>query len=59
MNEAALSASDIAARQQAAWADTLRQAFDRSPFYRGHFARAGLSPREEIPLGEISPHPGD
>jgi len=54
MNEATLSSSDIAARQQAAWADTLRRAFDCSPFYRGHFARAGLSPCEEIPLAEIS-----
>jgi phenylacetate-CoA ligase len=53
-NEAAISVSDIAAMQQAAWADTLRQAFDRSPFYGGHFARAGLSPRDEIPLSEIS-----
>jgi phenylacetate-CoA ligase len=54
MNEATLSSSDIAAAQQTAWADTLRQAFDRSPFYRGHFARAGLSPRDEIPLDEIA-----
>ena len=54
MNEATLSSSDIAAKQQAAWTDTLRHAFDRSPFYRGHFARAGLSPRDEIPLAEIS-----
>ncbi len=54
MNEATLSTSDIKAVQQAAWADTLRQAFDRSPFYREHFARAKLSPREKIPLDEIA-----
>ena len=54
MNEAALSSSEIEAVQQAAWAGTLRQAFDRSPFYRGHFSRAGLSPRDEIPLNEIT-----
>ena len=54
MNEATLSTSEIKAVQQAAWADTLRHAFDRSPFYRGHFARAGLSPRDKIPLDEIA-----
>jgi phenylacetate-coenzyme A ligase PaaK-like adenylate-forming protein len=54
MNEATFSSSDIAAMQQTAWTDTVRQAFDRSPFYREHFARAGLSPSEKIPLDEIA-----
>jgi len=54
MNEAALSASEIAAVQQAAWAETFRYAGARSPFYREHFARAGLSPRAGIPLSAIS-----
>lgn len=54
MNEATLSSSDIAAVQQAAWTETVHYAFDRSPFYREHFARAKLSPREEIPLDEIA-----
>ena len=54
MSEAALSSSAIAAMQQAAWAQTFRHAGERSPFYREHFSRAGLSPRDEIPLGEIS-----
>ncbi len=54
LNEATLSSSEIAARQQAAWADTVRQAFDRSPFYREHFIRAGFSRRETIPLDEIN-----
>ena len=53
MTEATLSSSDIAARQRAALADTLHYAFDCSPFYREHFARAGLSPHEQIPLDEI------
>jgi phenylacetate-CoA ligase len=54
MNEATLSSFEIAAVQQAAWTDTLRHAFDRSPFYREHFARARLSTREKIPLDEIA-----
>jgi phenylacetate-CoA ligase len=54
MNEAALSSSEIEAAQQAAWTETFRYAFDRSPFYRGHFARAGLSPRDEISLRDIA-----
>ena len=54
MNEAALSSSDIETLQQAAWAETFRHAFDRSPFYREHFSRAGLSPCDAIPLSEIS-----
>jgi phenylacetate-CoA ligase len=35
--------------QDAAWRATIRHAFDRSPFYREHFRRAGLSP--EAPPG--------
>jgi phenylacetate-CoA ligase len=54
MNEATLPTSEIKALQQAAWTDTLRHAFDRSPFYRGHFSRAGLSRRDEISLDEIA-----
>ena len=54
MNEAALSSSAIAAMQQAAWTETFRQAGERSPFYREHFSRAGLSPCDAIPLSEIS-----
>ena len=53
-DETALSASDIAARQQTAWADTFRYAAVRSPFYQEHFRRAGLSPRQPVPLNEIS-----
>ena len=52
--QATLSSSDIAAVQQAAWTETVHYAFDRSPFYREHFARAELSPREKIPLDEIA-----
>jgi phenylacetate-CoA ligase len=54
MNEAALASSEIEAVQQAAWDETFLQAGAHSPFYREHFARAGLSPRAEIPLSEIS-----
>jgi phenylacetate-CoA ligase len=54
MNEAALSSSEIKAAQQAAWTETFHYAFDRSPFYREHFSRAGLSPRDEILLREIA-----
>jgi phenylacetate-CoA ligase len=53
MNETALSSSELKALQQAAWTAAFRQAFERSPFYREHFSRAGLSPRDEISLGEM------
>jgi phenylacetate-CoA ligase len=53
MNEAAYSLAEIEALQQAAWAGTFRYVAARSPFYREHLRRAGLSPREAIPLGEI------
>jgi phenylacetate-CoA ligase len=54
MNDASLSTSEITEAQQAAWMDAFRHAFDRSPFYREHFSRAGLSPRDEIPLRDIA-----
>ena len=54
MNEAALSSPEIEVRQAAAWAETFRYTFAASPFYREHFARAGLSPGDDLPLGEMS-----
>jgi len=54
MTEATLSASEIAAVQAAAWTEAFRHAGAHSPFYREHFARAGLSPRDKIPLAEIN-----
>ena len=54
MNEAAFSASAITAVQQAAWAETFRYVAARSPFYREHFARAGLSARTEVTLADLA-----
>jgi phenylacetate-CoA ligase len=57
MKELALSSSEIEAVQEAAWAETFRYAISRSPFYREHFQRAGLSPRDAIPLCELGQIP--
>lgn len=54
MNEAALSIADIAALQDAAWRETFRYAARHSPFYRAHFARAGISENDRLPLAEIT-----
>ena len=54
MNEAELSVAELAARQEAAWAETFQYAFAASPFYREHFSRAGLSPGEPVPLNEMA-----
>jgi phenylacetate-CoA ligase len=54
MNEAALSASEIKSAQQAAWTRAFRHAFQCSPFYREHFSRAGLAPRDKISLRDIT-----
>jgi len=54
MNEAALSTSAISAVQQAAWAETFRYAGAHSPFYREHFARAGLAAGTEVSLDDLA-----
>ncbi len=54
MNEVALSSAAIAEAQAAAWEETFRHAGAHSPFYREHFARAGISPGAKISLDEIS-----
>jgi phenylacetate-CoA ligase len=54
MNEADLLPSEIAAVQQAAWADTFRHACAHSPFYRRHFARAGMVAGDGVSLAEIT-----
>ena len=43
-----LTSRQIAALQQEAWKRTFRHAFARSPFYREHFQRAGVSPRKPV-----------
>jgi len=53
MNEAAISVAKIQALQERAWAETFRYAAAHSPFYREHFLRAGVSPRDPLPLHEI------
>ena len=45
--------AEIEAVQEAAWAETFRYVAARSPFYREHLQRAGLSLRAAIPLAEI------
>ena len=54
MNEAALSTAEIATRQNRVWDEAFRYAVKCSPFYREHFARAGILPGVEISLDEIS-----
>ena len=53
MNEAALSIADIEAVQSAAWERTFRHAAAHSPFYRAHFARAGISAGGALPLSNL------
>jgi phenylacetate-CoA ligase len=54
MTEATFSPEEIQFRQAAAWAETFRYAGNHSPFYREHFARAGISAGDKFPLAEIS-----
>ena len=54
MNEASRSMADIEAAQNAAWAGAFRYAAGRSPFYREHFSRAGISAGDKISLAEIA-----
>jgi phenylacetate-CoA ligase len=56
--EATLAPGDIRSVQERAWDETLRYVRDRSPFYREHFVRAGISPGQPVPLealGRIPP----
>ena len=43
--------------QEAAWRQTYRHAFDRSPFYRDHFRRAGLDPDRPPPIADLASIP--
>ena len=54
MNEAASSSAEIAAMQNAAWRTAFDHAAKSSPFYREHFARAGISAGDKISLAEIA-----
>jgi len=54
MNEAALSIAEIEAVQDTAWRVTFRHAAAHSPFYRTHFARAGISAGDAIPLADVA-----
>jgi phenylacetate-CoA ligase len=54
MNEAALSITEIEAMQESAWNHAFHYSAERSPFYRRHFLGAGISPRDNISLAEIS-----
>jgi len=54
MREEELSAARIEELQQEAWAGTFRYAGTRSPFYRQHFLRAGLSPQDPLPLNQLA-----
>jgi phenylacetate-CoA ligase len=51
--EEALSDSEIDEIQRRAWSETYRYVCARSPFYREHFQRAGLSPRDDLPLSRL------
>lgn len=48
------SSDQIEAAQQDAWSKTFDYVFAKSPFYREHFRRAGLSPAQSLPLAELS-----
>jgi phenylacetate-CoA ligase len=52
-DELTLSSPEIEAVQAAAWAETCRHAFARSPFYREHLRNAGLSPRDSVSLSAL------
>jgi phenylacetate-CoA ligase len=54
MNEAACSLAEIEAVQEAAWDEAFQYIAEKSPFYRGHLRRAGISARDKISLAEIS-----
>ncbi|HPA18576.1 MAG TPA: AMP-binding protein [Verrucomicrobiae bacterium] len=54
MTAAAPPTEATPARQQAAWEETFRYAGKHSRFYREHFARAGISPADKIPLADIA-----
>jgi len=51
--EETLSAEAIADLQEAAWAEAYRYAFARSPFYREHLNRAGLTATDRPRLAEL------
>jgi len=52
MTEIRLETEAIQRRQEAAWNDLVAYAGACSPFYREHFARAGLAPGQKIPLAD-------
>jgi phenylacetate-CoA ligase len=51
--EESLASSRIADLQEAAWAEAFEYALTRSPFYREHLRRAGLSPNSPPPLAGL------
>ena len=55
--EEQLSAENVAGIQERAWAQTFAYVSGRSPFYREHFRRAGVSPERSLPLSELSAIP--
>lgn len=55
--EEALSFPEIEEVQRQAWRETYGYVLARSPFYRRHFQRAGLSPCEELPLDQLEAIP--
>jgi phenylacetate-CoA ligase len=55
--EEAFSDSDIEELQRRAWRETYRYVIAHSPFYREHFQRAGLSPRDDLPLSRLDAIP--
>ena len=54
MSEASLSVADIADVQAAAWGAAFDYAARHPPFYREHFARAGIAAGDKISLAEIA-----
>lgn len=51
--EERLSPAQIGQMQEESWRETFRYVGARSPFYREHFRRAGLSIQQPPPLGEL------
>lgn len=55
--EEKLSEEDVISIQERAWAGTYEYAYTSSPFYRGHFRRAGLVAGRPLPLSEFTAIP--